>query len=56
MDFSPYAPYISEDGVFSLLYILILIGEAAIGVITGFFVIIIFLPFGRKMILYIEYC
>lgn len=45
MDFSPYAPYISEDGVFSLLYILILIGEAAIGVITGFFVIIIFATF-----------
>ncbi len=40
-----YLPYISHDGSFSLEYILILAGEAMIGVIMGFFVSIIFNAF-----------
>lgn len=40
-----YAPYIGEDGTFSLLYILLLIGEGLIGVIIGFFISIIFAAF-----------
>ena len=45
VDFSIYAPYITEDGTFSLLYILILIGEALIGIIIGFYITIIFAAF-----------
>jgi len=40
-----YAPYINEDGVFSFIYILILAGEAMIGIIMGFFISIIFAAF-----------
>lgn len=40
-----YAPYINEDGLFSFIYILILIGEALIGIIMGFFISIIFAAF-----------
>lgn len=42
---SLYAPYIGEDGTFSLMYILLLIGEGLIGVIIGFFISIIFAAF-----------
>ncbi len=40
-----YMPYISSDGSFSLDYILVLGGEVFIGIITGFFVNIIFTAF-----------
>ena len=42
---SVYKPYINEDGLFSFIYILILIGEALIGIIMGFFISIIFAAF-----------
>lgn len=45
VDFSNYAPYISEDGTFSLQYILLLIGEGLIGIIIGFYITIIFAAF-----------
>ena len=45
VDFSAYAPYISSDGAISLPYIMLLIGEGAIGIITGFYVTIIFAAF-----------
>lgn len=44
-DFTVYDPYITEDQVFSLSYILIVVGEALIGIIMGFFVTIIFASF-----------
>jgi len=40
-----YTPYINEDGTFSLLYILLLIGEGLIGIIMGFYISIIFAAF-----------
>ena len=43
--FSAYAAYITADGSFTLDYILILIGEAMIGIITGFYITIIFSAF-----------
>ena len=45
IDAKIYLPYIAENAAFSLGYILILVGEALIGVITGFFVSIIFSAF-----------
>jgi flagellar biosynthesis protein FliR len=45
INFSVYEPYIAADGAFSLEYILLLAGEAMIGVITGFYVTIIFSAF-----------
>lgn len=45
VDLSIYTPYISSDGTFSLIYILLLIGEGLIGVIIGFFISIIFAAF-----------
>src|SRR5574344_2505447 len=45
VNLSVYAPYIGRDGAFSLEYILLLAGEAMIGVITGFYVSIIFSAF-----------
>jgi flagellar biosynthetic protein FliR len=45
VNLSVYAPYIGRDGAFSLEYILLLGGEAMIGVITGFYVSIIFSAF-----------
>jgi len=45
VNFSMYAPYISDDGTFSLLYILLLVGEGLIGIIMGFFISIIFAAF-----------
>ena len=43
--FSSYKNYISPEGNFSLEYILLLAGEAMIGIILGFFVQIIFASF-----------
>lgn len=45
VDLSVYAPYIRDDGAFSLMYVLLLAGEALIGIIMGFFVSIIFAAF-----------
>lgn len=45
IDASLYAPYIGDDGVFSMIYVLLLAGEALIGIIMGFFISIIFAAF-----------
>lgn len=45
VDMSSYMPYISGDGAFSLSYIMLLAGEALIGIIIGFYVNIIFSAF-----------
>lgn len=45
IDYTSYQSYINVDGAFSLEYILILVGEALIGVIIGFFISIIFSAF-----------
>lgn len=45
IDTSLYAPYIGDDGAFSMIYVLLLIGEALIGIIMGFFISIIFAAF-----------
>ena len=45
VDFSVYSPYIASDGSFSLQYALLVLGEGLIGVLTGFFVSIIFAAF-----------
>jgi flagellar biosynthesis protein FliR len=45
VNFSAYTAYISSSGSFSPEYIMLLIGEAMIGVITGFYVTIIFSAF-----------
>ncbi len=45
IDLSVYAPYIGQDGTFSMIYVLLLIGEALIGIIMGFYVSIIFAAF-----------
>lgn len=42
VDMSAYSSFISGNGNFTVEYILLLIGEAMIGIITGFFVSIIF--------------
>ncbi len=42
---SAYNTFLGTDGVFSLYYIFLLIGEAGIGVIIGFYVTIIFAAF-----------
>ncbi|MCR4899301.1 MAG: flagellar biosynthetic protein FliR [Treponema sp.] len=44
-DLSAYNTFLGTDGVFSLYYIFLLIGEAGIGVIIGFYVTIIFAAF-----------
>jgi flagellar biosynthetic protein FliR len=44
-DLTFYQPYITEDGVASLQYILIAIGEVLIGIIIGFYVSVIFSAF-----------
>lgn len=44
-DFSAYSEWISGDGAFSLNYVLLIIGEALIGLIIGFYVSIIFAAF-----------
>ena len=45
IDVSLYQPYIGDDGAFSMIYVLLLAGEALIGVIMGFFISIIFAAF-----------
>ena len=45
IDLSLYKPYIADDGVFSMIYVLLLIGEGLIGIIMGFFISIIFAAF-----------
>ncbi|SEQ80510.1 flagellar biosynthetic protein FliR [Treponema bryantii] len=45
IDASLYQPYIGDDGAFSMIYVLLLIGEALIGIIMGFFISIIFAAF-----------
>ena len=45
VDFSLYMPYIGSDGAVSLQYMLLVLGEGLIGVITGFYVTIIFAAF-----------
>ena len=45
VDFSAYLPYIHPDGSFSLEYILLVIGEAMLGLITGLYVTMIFAAF-----------
>ena len=42
---SVYDPYISDDGAFSLHYLLLVIGEGLIGIILGFYISIIFSAF-----------
>lgn len=45
IDTSIYEPYIAADGAFSLIFVLILIGEALIGILIGFYINIIFSAF-----------
>lgn len=45
IDTSVYAPYIGDEGSSSMLYVLLLVGEALIGIIMGFFISIIFAAF-----------
>ena len=45
IDASVYQPYIGDDGAFSMIYVLLLAGEAMIGIIMGFFISIIFAAF-----------
>lgn len=45
VDFSSYNSFIREDGIFSLNYLFIAIGEGLIGVIIGFYITIIFSAF-----------
>jgi len=45
IDFSAYEPYLSSDGAFNLIYVLLLAGEALIGIIIGFYVNVIFSAF-----------
>ncbi len=45
VDFSAYAPYLSDSGSFSVQYVLLLVGEALIGFIMGFFVTLVFAAF-----------
>ena len=45
VNFSAYAPYIGSDGNFSIEYVMLLIGEGLIGILTGFYVTIIFAAF-----------
>lgn len=44
-DLSVYNQYLLDDGAFSLIFVLIAIGEALIGIIMGFYVSIIFAAF-----------
>lgn len=45
VDFSAYAPFVSQSGEFSMSFVLILVGEGVIGVILGLFVGILFAAF-----------
>ena len=44
-DFSEYKTFLGSDGAFSLYFLFLLIGEALIGVIIGFYITIIFAAF-----------
>lgn len=44
-DLSLYTQFLGEDGAFSLYFIFLVLGEAGIGVIMGFFITIIFAAF-----------
>lgn len=44
-DYSAYESVLSMDGAFSLYYVMLLLGEAMIGVIMGFYVSVIFAAF-----------
>lgn len=44
-DFSAYSEFLTDDGVASLNYVLLLVGEGLIGIIIGFYVSIIFAAF-----------
>ncbi|MCF0243018.1 MAG: flagellar biosynthetic protein FliR [Treponema sp.] len=45
VDFSAYALYLSDNQAFSIEFILLILGEALIGILIGFFVSIIFAAF-----------
>ena len=45
IDASVYEPYIGQEGVSSMLYVLLLAGEVLIGILMGFFISIIFAAF-----------
>lgn len=45
VDFSLYAPYSSGNGAFSLVFVMLLVGEGMIGFLTGFYVTVIFAAF-----------
>ncbi|MCR5217241.1 flagellar biosynthetic protein FliR [Treponema sp.] len=44
-NFADYGAFISKDGHFNLIYVLLLAGEALIGIIMGFYIQIIFASF-----------
>lgn len=48
VDLRVYAQYIAGDGTMSLVFLLIAVGEALIGIIIGFFVTIIFSAFSAS--------
>ena len=43
--FAPYSSFLSPDGKFTIEYILLLVGEALIGAIIGFYITVIFAAF-----------
>lgn len=45
VDFAQYSAFIGTDGAFSIYYIFLVLGEAGIGVIMGFYITIIFAAF-----------
>ena len=51
VDFNAYSQFISFETGFSMYYVLVLIGEALIGIILGFFVSIFFfcIQYGRSV-------
>lgn len=45
IDLSVYSSFLGDDGVFSLYFVFLILGEALIGVIIGFYITIIFAAF-----------
>lgn len=45
VSFPEYAPFLTEDGAFSIQFIMLAVGEGLIGIILGFYVTIIFAGF-----------
>ena len=45
VDLSVYVPYFGENGVFSVSYIMLIVGEGLIGILMGFYVSLIFSAF-----------